>query len=411
MKALGKLRTRVGAHVAAASAGWPGRKIEIIFVAGQDGAQLSVAYLAAMLRRSGEKVGIITQRYVEIAGEQGSGSDQADVLGDIFRLQRLLQQMKKADCKYVVIELPAQLPAHKFAGITPTLLAVRRCGDRFLAGAAQAQRAAQLRRLLSLRPLSVVANRDDPCFDLIKDSLRAGPHTMTFGTHPKADCQLQQVELHPKGSAALLVMDRQTEVQLGTHLAGKQAIYSMVTAAAAAYMLQVSITAIEDGALSVGPQPGCLERVPAERPYQIMIDGSITPEGIAETLEALKHFSRNRVLAVLSANLAQDVNWRPVIGEQVAELADRIIVCDGDFPPAKGPQAVRAQLLNGVLSAGAEARVEEVPDRQAAFEKVLSIARRNDILVIISSPLRPYRQMGGERRTWSDRHLLESLLN
>jgi UDP-N-acetylmuramoyl-L-alanyl-D-glutamate--2,6-diaminopimelate ligase len=411
MGVVSKLRTKAGAHAAAASAGWPARKLEIIFITGQDGAQLSVAYLAAMLRRSGEKVGIITQRYVEIAGEQGSGSDQADVLGDIFRLQHLLQQMKKADCRYVVIELPAQLPAHRFAGITPSLLAVRRCGDRFLAGAAQAQRAAQLRRLIGLRPQSVVMNRDDPCFDLIKDSLRAGPHVMTFGTHVKADCKIKEVELHPKGSAAVLMIDNQTEVQLGTHLAGKQAIYSMATAAAAAYMLQVSITAIEDGALSVGPQLGCLEKVPAERPYQIIIDGSITPEGIAETLETLRHFSRNRVLAVVSANLAQDIAWRQVIGERVAELADRIIVCDGDFPPDKGPQAIRAQLLNGVLAAGAEARVEEVPDRQAAFEKVLSIARRNDILVIVSSPLRPYRQVGGERRAWSDRQVLESLLN
>lgn len=156
MSAIGHLKRRIAAQVAAASSGWPGKDLEIVLVAGQDGAGLTIAYLAKMLRRAGEQVGVITGQYVEVAGQRAPGSDQANVLGDSFRLQRLLAQMKRASCNYVLIGVPSQLPVHTFAGLSPALVVVRRCGDAHVAGAELAQRTAQTRRLLGL----VVAAND-----------------------------------------------------------------------------------------------------------------------------------------------------------------------------------------------------------------------------------------------------------
>jgi UDP-N-acetylmuramoyl-L-alanyl-D-glutamate--2,6-diaminopimelate ligase len=398
------------ARVAAASNGWPARKLKIILISGQDGAQLSVAYLASIITANNQRVGVITQGYVEIAGERNTGSDQADLLSDSFRLNRLLAQMKHAGCSHVIIEIPLTIPPHQFTGLHPALLAIRRCGDSHLSGPGNIQKIAHVRRLLGLGPTAVVFNRDDPAFDALKDNLRAGPQLMTFGTHSRAECQIQQVSLHPTGSDMRLVIDHQTELNISINLSGKQAVYSAITAAASAYLLHLPITAIEDGIRQVSDQASYLQAIKTDRPYQLVIDGAVTPEGIAENLETLVHFARNRVLAVVGASLAQPEAWRPVVGEVVARMADRIIVTDGDYAAHEAPHVVRQGLLQGVLAAGGDARCEEVGDRQVAIGRAMSIARRGDVVVVLCSPKRPYRQVGDDRLRWDDREVVNDLI-
>ncbi|HKX73687.1 MAG TPA: cyanophycin synthetase [Candidatus Saccharimonadales bacterium] len=408
MGVLNSLTTKVQAHAAAVTHRYPARRMQIIMVAGPDGGQLTIECISRIVRKQGAKVGIISAQFVEIAGERAEGSDQADVLGDPFRMQALLAQMRRAGCNYILIEVPPQLPAHGFAGLQPTLLVMRRCGDSHLNEASNTARRAIWRKLLGLHPAQVVLNRDDPCY-----ALPAGLHetaTMTYGTHEKAECKIGGVQIHPKGSAISLVVDHQTDINLTTSLTGKTATYSVVAAAAAAYMLHIPIGSIEDGIAAVTDQPGALQYIPANRPYQIVIDGNTTPDGVAETLETLKHFTKNRLLAVVGASLLVTPEWRQQIGELAAQ-SDRLIITDGEYTAEESPVTVRQQLLEGVVAAGADARTEEVADRAEALEKALSIARRGDTLVILASTQRPYRQLGLERQPWNDAQQLEQHLS
>jgi UDP-N-acetylmuramyl tripeptide synthase len=63
------------------------------------------------------------------------------------------------------------------------------------------------------------------------------------------------------------------------------------------------------------------------------------------------------------------------------------------------------------VNAGADARTEEVADRDAALEKAMSIARRGDTIVVLGSTQRPYRNIGQERQPWSDAAKIEELLS
>jgi UDP-N-acetylmuramyl tripeptide synthase len=233
---------------------------------------------------------------------------------------------------------------------------------------------------------------------------------MTFGAHPNAECRMQQVSMHAQGSEVSLVIDNQTEIKLTTVMPGKQAAYSIAAAAAGAYLLHTSIPAIEDGTQRTLPQPGYLQELPIDRPYRLVFDNAVSPEGVAENLDAMMHFSKNRVLAVLAANLAQPSSWWPVLGEVVAHNADRVVVTDGDVPPGNNAQQIREQLLAGVMQDGAEARTDEVPDRMEAIGRAMSIARRNDTVVIVSGNIRAYRQQGNDRLPWSDVDTIEQLL-
>ena len=119
---------------------------------------------------------------------------------------------------------------------------------------------------------------------------------------------------------------------------------------------------------------------------------------------------RHRVSHVDAGDGAERTTGLAEVGEVVATFANRIIVTDGDYVESESPNAVRAQLLEGVARTGAEAMVQEVPDRKAAIKKALSLARRGDTLVFCAVTTRPYRQVGAERLKWSDRNIINQLV-
>jgi UDP-N-acetylmuramoyl-L-alanyl-D-glutamate--2,6-diaminopimelate ligase len=405
---LTRLQLKTRAHAAALRFGKPSHKMKVVLVVGQDGAAGTVAFLASILRKSGSRVGVATQAYVEIAGERVTGSDQADINADPYRLQALLAQMKKAGCEFALVEVPPELPEHQFVGIKPTMVIVRRCGDDHTDLMTVKARLSMLNTILSRKPEFVVYNRDDPSSKEL-DHLAGKEGVISYGTHAKAECRINSVQMHPKGSAVQLLVDHQTEINLATVLTGKQAIYNAAAAAAGAYVLHAPINAIEDGVLEQEVIAGQLEFIPIQRPYQLVLDAATTPGGLAESLEAIKHFAKNRVILVMSLPLGVHPTWRPLMGEIAAQFADRLVVTDGEFAPEYSAAQVREQLLQGVLGAGGEAKTDEITDREAAIEKAVSIARRGDVIVIAGTTLRAYRQLGTQRLPWSDRKITAEL--
>jgi UDP-N-acetylmuramoyl-L-alanyl-D-glutamate--2,6-diaminopimelate ligase len=405
---LTRLQLKTRAHAAAIRYGKPSHAMKVVLVVGQDGAAGTVAFLASILRKAGNKVGVATQAYVEIADERVNGSDQADINADPYRLQALLAQMKKAGCEFALVEVPPELPEHQFVGIKPAMVIVRRCGDDHTDQMTVTARLSMLNTILGRKPEFVVYNRDDPSAKEF-DHLAGKEGVISYGAHAKAECKITSVQLHPKGSAVQLLVDHQTEINLATVLTGKQAIYNAAAAAASAYVLHAPIDAIEDGVLAQASIPGQLEFIPIQRPYQLVIDAAVTPGGVAESLEALKHFAKNRLIVVLSAPLGVQPGWRPLIGEIASQYADRLVVTDGEFAPDQSALQVREQLLQGVLGAGGEAKTDEITSREAALEKAVSIARRGDIIVVVGATMRAYRQLGTQRLPWSDHKLLGEL--
>ena len=403
-----RLTTSVRAQAAALRHRNPSRSLQVILVVGQDGTEGTVAFLASILRATGVKVGVATQQYVEIGDERAAGSDQADITGDAFRLQGLLAHMRKAKCAYALLEVPSELPSHHFEGVKPTMVIVRRCGDNYIDQMSSAAKVAMLGSILGRRPQFIVYNRDDPAAGELSH-LQGQDGVISFGTHNKAECKITAVELHPKGSALEVLIDHQTPLSLATVMVGKSAIYNAAAAAAAAYVLHVPIDAIEKGILAQPQVAGQLEPIPLQRPYDLILDSSVTPGGLAESLETLKHFVKNRLIVLFGAPLGVRSSCLGAYGEVVAHYADRVIITDGEHGAAQSPQQIREQLLQGVMAVGGEAKTDEVADRRAAIEKAISTARRGDMIVLAGVTKRPYRQLGSERLPWSDRKVVEEL--
>ncbi|MCC5974484.1 MAG: UDP-N-acetylmuramoyl-L-alanyl-D-glutamate--2,6-diaminopimelate ligase, partial [Rubellimicrobium sp.] len=94
----------------------------------------------------------------------------------------------------------------------------------------------------------------------------------------------------------------------------------------------------------------------------VFVDYAHTPDAVATALQALRPHVMGRIVAIVGAGGDRDRGKRPLMGAAAAEHADVVIVTD-DNPRTEDPAAIRAAVMDGVISAGGGDVASEVADR------------------------------------------------
>jgi len=261
--------------------------------------------------------------------------------------------------------------------------------------------------LFASNPSYIVLNRDDEWFDFF-DKYPASKQKITYGAHEDAEAKINKVTLYKKGSEAEILIDHQTELELATALPGKFNVYNMVAAASVAYVLGVKLVDIVEGVANLEGVPGRFERVVEGLGYDVIVDYAHTPDALEKLLEAAKALTKNRVILVFGATGDRDKGKRPIMGEIAARYADRIILTD-DESYNEDPQAIRDQVLEGIVAGKGDGMTLEIGDRKEAIEKALSIAKKGDTILITGMGHEQYRIVNGERLPWNDGDVVREL--
>jgi UDP-N-acetylmuramoyl-L-alanyl-D-glutamate--2,6-diaminopimelate ligase len=263
--------------------------------------------------------------------------------------------------------------------------------------------------LFASHPKFIVLNRDDEWFEFF-DQYMAEAQKITYGTHDEAEAKITHVKLYKKGSEATVVIDHQTKLELATALPGKFNVYNMTAAAATAYLLGTRLNDIVEGVANLEGVPGRFERVVEGLGYDVIVDYAHTPDALEQLLEAAKAVTKNRVILVFGATGDRDKAKRPIMGEIAARLADRIILTDEESYN-EDPAAIREQVFQGISQGGGEGKTTEIPDRRAAIEKALSIAKKNDTILITGMGHEQFRIVNGKKLPWNDAEVVREILD
>lgn len=389
--------------------GFPARDMYVVMITGTNGKTTTASLTASILKEAGHRVGVCSTAYFEIAGKR-IVNDLNGTTANPFKLQAMLAEMKRAKVDHLVLEVTSHgLEQHRVWGIPcDVAIMTNLTQDHLDYHKTMESYAAAKGKLFAMRPRLIVLNRDDEWFDYF-NQFEASEQKMTYGTHEEADCRISKVALHKDGSDVSLLIDHQTKLTFHTELPGKFNVYNATAAATAAYLMHIDIPHIEQGIAKLDAVPGRLERIVAGQPFEVIVDYAHTPDALENVLETLKHLTKNRLILVFGATGDRDKAKRPIMGAIAAKLADRIIVTDEETYSEDAAE-IRDMIMQGILSAGAEAKVEEIPDRGKALEKALSIARRNDTVVITGMGHEQYRIMNGQREPWNEVKIVRDLL-
>jgi UDP-N-acetylmuramoyl-L-alanyl-D-glutamate--2,6-diaminopimelate ligase len=389
--------------------GNPAKNLKVIAVTGTNGKTTTVNYINEILKEAGLITAMFSTAVIEVAGKRQINDLNATV-ADTARMQEFFRDAKKAETDYVILEITSHaLHQHKLDGVPIEAAVMTNLTQDHLDYHKTMQAYAEAKGLLFARdPKFIVLNRDDEWFDFF-DQFQASALKMTYGEHEEAEAKIDYVKLYKKGSEATLVIDHQTKLHLATALPGKYNVYNMSAAASVAYLLGVKLTDIVEGIANLEGVPGRYERVAEGLGYDVIVDYAHTPDALEKLLEAAKSVTKNRVILVFGATGDRDKGKRPLMGEIAARFADRIILTDEESYN-EDPTQIRDQVRDGIERANGNGKLTEIADRREAIEKALSIAKKDDTILITGMGHEQYRIVNGEKLPWNDGDVVRQIL-
>ncbi|QFU17133.1 UDP-N-acetylmuramoyl-L-alanyl-D-glutamate--2,6-diaminopimelate ligase [Microvirga thermotolerans] len=245
-------------------------------------------------------------------------------------------------------------------------------------GTTEAYAAAKLRLFDTLLPPGgpAVVNADGPFADVFMEGVRrAGRTLLTTGA---AGTALRLVEARPDGFDQNLTVEafgRTVRTRLPL-LGGFQVENALV---AAGLVLAVEGEDRAEAVLAAFPHlkgvPGRLERVGEVDGALCIVDYAHKPDALAHVLDALRPFTKGRLVCVVGCGGDRDRGKRPLMGRIAVEKADTVIVTD-DNPRSEDPAAIRAEVMKGAPGA------TEIGDRAEAIRAAVRGLRPGDVLVV-----------------------------
>jgi UDP-N-acetylmuramoyl-L-alanyl-D-glutamate--2,6-diaminopimelate ligase len=150
---------------------------------------------------------------------------------------------------------------------------------------------------------------------------------------------------------------------------------------------------------SCAAPPGRLERV-TSTPGQpaVLVDFAHSPDALRKALAAVREHCAGEVWCVFGCGGDRDRGKRAPMGAAAVSGADRVIVTD-DNPRTEDPQQIVADILSGI---GALDRLQVVPERAAAIERAIRLARPGDAVLIAGKGHETVQITGATRRPFSD---------
>lgn len=121
--------------------------------------------------------------------------------------------------------------------------------------------------------------------------------------------------------------------------------------------------------------PGRLELVGERNGAPVFVDYAHKPDALAKALEALRPYTRRKLVVVFGAGGDRDAGKRPLMGAIAAENADTVIITD-DNPRSENPASIRAAIMAAAKGA------KDIGDRAEAIRAAIAGLQQGDALLI-----------------------------
>jgi UDP-N-acetylmuramoyl-L-alanyl-D-glutamate--2,6-diaminopimelate ligase len=184
-------------------------------------------------------------------------------------------------------------------------------------------------------------------------------------------------------------------------------------------LLGISSEAIRAGIERLPSISGRMEKIPNRRGLHIYVDYAHTPGGLDVVLSTLVGLGGGRLITVFGCGGNRDRGKRPEMG-RIAALRSDVVVVTSDNPRNEDPGAILSDILPGLRTEGfLEGRGEVawddgyflvIPDRKAAIDRALSLARPGDTVAIAGKGHENVQIIGDRSLPFDDREIVRGLL-
>ncbi|NES83611.1 MAG: UDP-N-acetylmuramoyl-L-alanyl-D-glutamate--2,6-diaminopimelate ligase [Moorea sp. SIO2B7] len=191
------------------------------------------------------------------------------------------------------------------------------------------------------------------------------------------------------------------KVDFHSPLVGQFNLSNLLAAVAAVLHLGLDLEIVLQNLPNFPVVPGRMERVKIDEKQDIsvIVDYAHTPDSLENLLKAARPFIQGKMICVFGCGGDRDRTKRPLMGKNVAELAD-VAVVTSDNPRTEYPERILEDILTGIPES---VQPIVICDRSTAIHTAIKDAQPGDGVLIAGKGHEDYQILGTEKIHFDDR--------
>ena len=385
--------------------GNPSRKFKLIGVTGTKGKTTTTFMIKQILEKAGKKVGLVGTIATYINGKMIKESDRTTP--ESLELQQLFSQMVKEKVEYVVMEVSSQsLKLHRVDGCDFDIVLFTNFSEDHISEKEHPNMEDYFNSKLKLFKMckTGIVNTDDLYGNKIPKLFPDNDIT-TYGIDNFANMVAKDITITSSfADFKAKISDRNERIKID--IPGRFSVYNALAAICVAKKLGISPEILKEALLEI-KVPGRSELVDNKLGLSIMIDYAHSPESLENILQAVKTYTKGKVICVFGCGGDRDSTKRPLMGEISGKLAD-ITIITSDNPRTEDPKKIVKQIEEGIKKTAG--KYEVIVDRVEAIKEAINIANKTDLIVLAGKGHEPYQEINGVKHPFDERTIVNELI-
>ncbi|MCL2708288.1 MAG: UDP-N-acetylmuramoyl-L-alanyl-D-glutamate--2,6-diaminopimelate ligase, partial [Defluviitaleaceae bacterium] len=356
--------------------GRPAETMRIIGVTGTNGKTSTAYFLETILKASGRRTGVIGTIGTRVGDAVVDIPFDASTTPDTLELMQILARMRELGVEDVVMEVSSHaLSLNKVDGIKFAAgLFTNLTQDHLdFHGSMENYRSAKS-RLFDLCKIGIV-NADDASAKFMMKSKKCA--FLTYGIDSECDLKATRIDRVETGMSFSVEIDGEIE-DFFISAKGRFNIYNCLAAICAALALGAPVDRIKQGVSMIRAIPGRIQSIPNEGGFYVLVDYAHSPDGLVSVINAVREFTKGRVITLFGCGGDKDKGKRPIMGRIAGELSDYCVLTS-DNPRSEEPAEIIRQIESGLSDTNCG--YETHPNRREAIFAGVSMLKPGDSLI------------------------------
>lgn len=386
--------------------GNPSKKVKLIGITGTKGKTTTSFMTKAILEKEGKKVGLIGTIACYIGSKKLEDSDRTTP--ESLKLQKIFKQMVDEGCEVIVMEVSSQsLKLHRVDGCVFDIAVFTNFSEDHISEKEHPDVEDYFNSKLKLFHMCKTGyvNADDLHTAKIPKMLPDNDIS-TYGIDNYCNLLAKDITITNSYVDFKVKLGQRNE-RVKTFIPGRFSVYNSLAAICVGLKLGCSAENIKEALLEVRV-PGRSELVDNKKDLTIMIDYAHSPESLENILNAVKSYTRGRVISVFGCGGDRDPGKRPIMGEISGRIADYTIITS-DNPRTEDPEKIVNQIEEGIKKTNG--KYECIVDRIEAIKSAIEMANKNDIVVLAGKGHETYQIIGHKKYPFDEKEIIKEIID
>ncbi len=360
----------------------PTHKLNLVGITGTNGKTSISYFIKALLDRQAKKTGVIGTMGTLIGTRK---IETPNTTPESLTLQKICNEMVTESVAYCLMEVSSHaldlnrvsfcaFKSGIFTNLTPDHLELHKDMAHYFEAKA---------KLFDMTQRTNIINADDVYGKQLIDRLktRALVETLTYGLTDGSDVYATDIQYSSDHSIYNAVTPV-GQIQIRVNIPGEIYVYNSLAVVAWGVSEAFSLEDIAEGIDALKHVKGRFETVYEDETRKVVIDFAHTEDGLEKALDALRPFTKGRLLLVFgvyAAPGALGIDKRTAMGK-VAALKSDLCFVTSDNPKEQDPNAIIADVVKAVESQNG--KYVAIVHRQEAIERALESMADGDVLLI-----------------------------